>query len=134
MAMADLNLLAVAAAIVAAFAISSTWYSVFGTRMLELRGIDPTQGQDSLPGWKIAVELVRSAIVALVIAVGASLLDLSGVADALLAGVVVWIAFPVVLLLGSVIWEDVPMRLAAIHSGDWLFKVLAVTTIVTLWH
>jgi hypothetical protein len=47
---------------------------------------------------------------------------------------VVWIAFPVVLLLGSVIWEDVPMRLAAIHSGDWLFKVLAVTTIVTLWH
>jgi hypothetical protein len=134
MAMADLNPLAVAAAIVAAFAISSTWYSVFGTRMLELRGIDPTQGQDSLPGWKIAVELVRSAIVALVIAVGASLLDLSGVADALLAGVVVWIAFPVVLLLGSVIWEDVPMRLAAIHSGDWLFKVLAVTTIVTLWH
>jgi hypothetical protein len=132
--MADLNPLAVAAAIVAAFAISSTWYSVFGTRMLELRGIDPTQGQDSLPGWKIAVELVRSAIVALVIAVGASLLDLSGVADALLAGVVVWIAFPVVLLLGSVIWEDVPMRLAAIHSGDWLFKVLAVTTIVTLWH
>jgi hypothetical protein len=134
MAMADLNPLAVAAAIVAAFAISSTWYSVFGTRMLELRGIDPTQVQDSLPGWKIAVELVRSAIVALVIAVGASLLDLSGVADALLAGVVVWIAFPVVLLLGSVIWEDVPMRLAAIHSGDWLFKVLAVTTIVTLWH
>jgi hypothetical protein len=134
MAMADLNPLAVAAAIVAAFAISSTWYSVFGTRMLELRGIDPTQGQDSLPGWKIAVELVRSAIVALVIAVGASLLDLSGVADALLAGVVVWIAFPVVLLLGSVIWEDVPTRLAAIHSGDWLFKVLAVTTIVTLWH
>jgi len=132
--MADLNPLAVAAAIVAAFAISSTWYSVFGTRMLELRGIDPTQGQDSLPGWKIAVELVRSAIVALVIAVGASLLDLSGVADALLAGVVVWIAFPVVLLLGSVIWEDVPTRLAAIHSGDWLFKVLAVTTIVTLWH
>jgi hypothetical protein len=133
MAMADLNLLAVAAAIVAAFVISSTWYSVFGTRMLELRGIDPTQEQDPLPGWKVAVEVVRSAIVALAIAVGASLLDLRGVRDALLAGVVVWIAFPVVLLAGSVIWEDVPTKLAAIHSGDWLLKLLAITTIVTLW-
>jgi hypothetical protein len=131
--MADLNLLAVAAAIVAAFVISSTWYSVFGTRMLVLRGIDPTQEQDPLPGWKAAVEVVRSAIVALAIAVGASLLDLRGVRDALLAGVVVWIAFPVVLLAGSVIWEDVPTKLAAIHSGDWLLKVLAITTIVTLW-
>jgi hypothetical protein len=131
--MTDLNLLAVAAAIASAFVVSSTWYAIFGNRMLELRGIDPTQEQDSFPGWKIAVELVRSAVVALAIAWGVGRFDLTGLPSALGLAFVLWVAFPVVLLSGSVIWEDVPTKLAAIHFGDWLVKLLAVTTIVTLW-
>jgi hypothetical protein len=46
---------------------------------------------------------------------------------------VLWVAFPVVLLAGSVRWEDVPTKLAAIHAGDWLVKLLAITTIVGLF-
>ena len=40
------------------------------------------------------------------------------------------IAFPVVLLTGSVVHEKVPWRLAAIHAGDWLVKLLLVTLVV----
>jgi hypothetical protein len=38
-----------------------------------------------------------------------------------------------VLLIGSVIWENVPPALAAIHAGDWILKLLAIGLIVTLW-
>jgi hypothetical protein len=38
-----------------------------------------------------------------------------------------------VLLTGSVIHENVPWKLAAIHAGDWLVKLVVVTVIVSLW-
>ena len=41
-----------------------------------------------------------------------------------------WAAFPVVLLAGSVVREKVPWRLAAIHGGDWLIKLLLTTGVV----
>jgi hypothetical protein len=131
--MADLNLLAVGASVVVAFAISTTWYAVLGNRMLELRGLDPTKGQDTPPAWKIAIEGVRSAVVALAIAWGTNKFALTDLPSALGLALVLWFAFPVVLLAGSVIWEDVSTSLAAIHSGDWLLKLLAVSAIVTLW-
>ncbi len=53
---------------------------------------------------------------------------------ALLLGLSMWIGFPVVLLAGSVLWEKVPPKLATIHAGDWLLKLLAVTIIVSVWH
>jgi hypothetical protein len=52
---------------------------------------------------------------------------------ALPLAIAVWVALPVTLLVGSVVWDDVPAALAAIHAGDWLLKLLAVATIVTLW-
>jgi len=36
-------------------------------------------------------------------------------------------------LLNSVLHEHVSWRLAAIHAGDWLIKLLVVTLIVGLW-
>jgi hypothetical protein len=43
------------------------------------------------------------------------------------------LGFPVVLLAGSILWERVPAKLAAIHAGDWLVKVVGVALIVALW-
>lgn len=76
---------------------------------------------------------MRSAAVALAIAWAVSRLGLTELPSALGMAVVAWVAFPVVLLVGSVIWEDVPAKLAAIHAGDWLVKLLAVTAIVAIW-
>ena len=44
-----------------------------------------------------------------------------------------WLAFPLLLLAGSVVHENVPWQLAAIHAGDWLAKLAIVTVIVTVW-
>jgi hypothetical protein len=35
---------------------------------------------------------------------------------------------------GSVFHENVPWRLAALHAGDWLVKLLVIAVIVGVWH
>lgn len=37
------------------------------------------------------------------------------------------------ILSGSVLREKVPSKLAAIHAGDWLVKLLATALVVGLW-
>jgi hypothetical protein len=52
--------------------------------------------------------------------------------DGVALGALLWLGFPVVLWTGAVIWEKVPLKLAAIHSGDWLLKLIIVSVIVSL--
>jgi hypothetical protein len=49
----------------------------------------------------------------------------------LLLGLALWIGFPLVLWTGALIHENTPWRLAAIHAGDWLVKLLVVAMIVS---
>ena len=48
-------------------------------------------------------------------------------------GVALWTGFPVVLWVGAVVHERTPVRLAAIHAGDWLLKLLAVGALLGAW-
>ena len=54
--------------------------------------------------------------------------------DAVRLGLFLWIGFPVILLTGSVLWENIPWKVAAIHAGDWLVKMLVIPIIVSVWH
>ena len=81
----------------------------------------------------LALELAKALIVAAVIAGLVSLLGIADFASAVKLAVALWIAFPVVLLVGSVTQESVPLKLAAIHAGDWLAKLLIIAIIVSLW-
>ncbi len=47
-------------------------------------------------------------------------------------GALVWV-FPAMILLGSVVHENVPLMLAAIHAGDWLVKLLLMAVIIGVW-
>lgn len=83
--------------------------------------------------WMIVVELARSLVVATFLA---GLARLLGIADAVGAGqlaLALWIAFPLVLLVGAVMWDKVPPKLAATHAGDWLVKLLVIAIIVGAW-
>jgi hypothetical protein len=44
------------------------------------------------------------------------------------------LAFPVVLLTGSVMWEKVAPVTAAMHSGDWLLKLALIAVAIGLLH
>jgi hypothetical protein len=34
---------------------------------------------------------------------------------------------------GSMLWENVPLKMAAIHAGDWLVKLVLIAVIVGVW-
>jgi len=129
--MSELNYLAILVAAVAAVIVSTVYYSAFGSQLAALN--DAYADQQRPPAWKVGVELLRCLVLAAVVASLAERTDTDGWTDALLLGLVLWIGFPVVLWTGAVVWERVPRKLAAIHAGDWLIKLLVIASIVGLW-
>jgi len=130
--MLQLNSLAIVVAAVAAFVVSSVWYTIFGKTVAVARG-EAASDTGRMPVWKLLVELVRSLVVATVLAGLCVKLGASSVAAAMLLGFVLWVGFPLVLWTGAIIWENVPVKLAAIHAGDWLAKLVLVAAIVGVW-
>jgi hypothetical protein len=123
----------IAVAAVAAFVLSSTYYTL--VTPLEVRALGDTAPDRGRPApWKVLAELVRTSVVATAFAWIAARADLLTLPGALLLALLIWVAFPVVLLTGSIIWERVPVVTAAIHAGDWLLKLLLVALVLGLLH
>jgi hypothetical protein len=122
--------LALVVAVVAAFIASSLWYSplLFGREWVELSC--PGVTTSPVPS-KIALELIRSFVLAYVIARLVAAQKVIGLKSALGLGALLWLGFPVLLLSGSVMWQNVPLTLALIHAGDWLLKIFLMTVIVS---
>ena len=58
---------------------------------------------------------------------------MSDLAGAVRLALLLWLAFPVLILAGSTMWENVPWRLALIHAGDWFVKLVLVAVALALW-
>jgi uncharacterized protein DUF1761 len=126
------NFLALAVVVVIAFVASSVWYSplLFGRQFLALSGATAGPPPSAL---KALFEILRTFVLAYVIARLMLRLDIKAWKDALALGVWLWIGFPVILLTGSMLWQNVPWQLAAIHAGDWLIKLLLIPVGIALW-
>jgi len=132
--MHELSYLAVVMATVAAFVFSSAWYMVFGKARMKLLGNNRDTDADvrRVSAGKILFEVIRSFVVVFVIAHLLALAGILGWRDAAQFGL--WLGtFPVMILVGSVLWDKRPWKLAAIHAGDWLFKILLVAVILGVW-
>ena len=129
--MIPLNYLSIVVAAVAVVVFAAGYYIVLARRRATL---SPEAASPTRPApWIMPFELVKSLIVASVVAGLVSLLRITNPLGGLALGLVLWIAFPLVLLAGSVTHENVPWKLGAIHSGDWLGKLLIISLIVTAW-
>jgi Protein of unknown function (DUF1761) len=118
---------------VAAFLASSGYYAAASPverRTLGDAAIDRGRPQP----WKILTELIRTTVVAAVFAWLATRSGLEQLPGTLALAAMLWLAFPAVLLTGSILWERVPAVTAAIHAGDWLIKLLLIAVIVGLLH
>jgi len=135
--MVHMNYWAVLAAAVAVLVLGWLWYSplLFFKPWMRLRGMDPVAAMAGakMPAGKLLIELVRCFVLAYVIARFTALLGVSSWMGAVHLGLFLWIGFPVILLAGSVLWENVPWKVAAIHAGDWLVKLLVIPIVVSVW-
>lgn len=129
-----MNPAAIAVSAIAAQVVSVGYYIPLTPQLAKLSiAYEDTEAAVPPPG-KLVLEFVRNLVLATIVAGLASELGLSRFTESLGLGAILWIGFPMVLWTGAVMWEKIPPRLAAIHSGDWLIKLLLVAAIVTLWN
>lgn len=126
--MPDIEILAVLVATVAAFIFSGGYYALMGDRLAAVSSA-AASGETQSP-WTLAVEVLRSLVLATVVAGLAAQGEIDAIGEGVLLGLALWIGFPLVLWVGAIVHEKTPWRLAAIHAGDWLLKLLVVGAIV----
>jgi hypothetical protein len=135
--MPHVNYLAVLVAALAVFVLGWLWYSplLFYKPWMRARGMDPAAAMAGakMPGGKLVIELVRCIVLAYIIAHLVAALGVNNWLGAVHLGLFLWIGFPVILLVGSILWENTPVKVAAIHAGDWLVKLLVIPIIVSVW-
>ena len=129
--MPDVALLPILAATIAAFVLGATYYALLGRQLAEVS--EAAAAAEQPPPWKIGVELLRCLVLVTVVAGLAAQGEIDDWTGGLLLGLALWIGFPLVLWTGALIHENTPWRLAAIHAGDWLVKLLVVALIVSVW-
>ena len=127
-----LNLAAVVVAGIAVFVFAAGYYVALAEPRRRLSSAAAAQRRRPSP-WLMGLELGKSIVVAAVVAGLVSIGGITSLASAVVLAIVLWIAFPVVLLVGSVTQENVPWKLGAIHAGDWLAKLVIISIIVSLW-
>jgi hypothetical protein len=128
----EVNVLAVLVATLVAFLLGSAYYFALAERLAAVS--EAARSGRQQPAWQPAVvELVRNLVLCSMVGVLATLAGVDTLSGGLLLGLGLWVGFPLVLWTGAVFHERTPWRLAAIHAGDWLVKLLAVSVIVSVW-
>jgi hypothetical protein len=127
------NYWAVVVAAATTIVTSSVWYVVFGNAWLTLRGIDPSTADVTPEVWQVVGQLARNLVVAFVLACLLSRLETATWGGALRLGLLVWVGFQAMAVTGSVIHEDYPLGLYAIHVGDALQATLIMALILGVW-
>jgi hypothetical protein len=126
--MIEMNFLAIIVAAVPAIVAAGGYYAAFGKQLEKL-----SSAPADMPPWLLAVEVAKHLVVAGVVAGLAAGIGITAWLTAVLLGLALWVGFPVMLLLSSVVHEKVPWRLAALHAGDWLVKLLLIAVVVGVW-
>ncbi|MGH8004384.1 MAG: DUF1761 domain-containing protein [Limisphaerales bacterium] len=126
----EINCWAIVVAAVAAFVTSFVWYMVFAK---ELAKVSTAIAEQKPEAWKMLVEVARSLVLAFVIAYVIGLIADVNWKGAVGIGILLWIGLSAVQWVGAILWENVPLKMAAIHAGDWLVKLVLISAIVGLW-
>jgi hypothetical protein len=77
--------------------------------------------------------LVREFVIACVVARFVVLLGIFEWKAAVQLGVWLWFGFVFMILVGAVVWDNLPWKLTTIHAGDWLMKLPLMAVILSVW-
>lgn len=135
--MESVNLMHVLVATVVIFLLGWLWYSplLFFKPWMRLRGQDPAaaMANQKMPAGRLLVELIRCFVFSYLVAHLVGVIHVDSLFMAAHFSLFLWVAFPVVLFTGLVLWENVNWKVAAIDAGDWLVKLLVVSILTGLW-
>ncbi|MGH3999881.1 MAG: DUF1761 family protein, partial [Pseudonocardiaceae bacterium] len=75
----------------------------------------------------------NALVISVVVAVLLEMTDISALAPAVGLGGLLWVGLVLTQWIGSIMGEGVPLRLAAIHAGDWLGHLLVISLVLGAW-
>jgi len=132
--MSGIHYIAVLVTAVAAFVASSVYYVIFGKALAAVLPADSVAtDMRKVPSWKKAAEFVRGLVVASVVAFFVQRFGVVDWEGILSLAFLAWLGFPFMIRTGSVLWDNRPWKFAAIHSGDWLMKLILMVAILSMW-
>jgi len=127
-----MNYWAVIVAALAAFVMSSLYYSPMLVGGI-WRAVDPAAAAITFSPWKPLVEILRTLGITFVMAHLLLTLGAKGFVELMMFALWIWFGFSALMWVGAVIWEGTPWQVAVIHSGDWLLKTLLIAAILGVW-
>ena len=112
---------------------SAAYYIVFGGLWLSLRGLDPNTVSAAPHPWEIGGQFVRNVVVAFVLATLLARLRVTGWRGALRVGLLVWVGFQAMEVIGAVLHENYPVGLYVLHVVDALMTTLVMAFVLGAW-
>jgi hypothetical protein len=131
--MLGINYLAVVVAAVVAFVGSSVWYVVFGKELAKVSPVFAELQAQKPAAWRMLAVFAGSLVLSFVVAYVVGLKPDVTSTKAVGIGLLLWLGLSAVQWVGSMVWEKVPLKMAAIHAGDWLMKLVVISAIVGAW-
>ena len=131
--MPKLNYWAVIVAAVVAFVGSSVWYVVFGNELAKVSPVFAELRAQKPAAWRMIAEFAGSLVLSFVVAYLIGLKEDVTWMSAVGIGCLLWLGLSAVQWMSSMVWEKVPLTMAAIHAGDWLVKLVVISAIVGAW-
>jgi len=115
--------------------VTPLWYIAFKDVHARLVPADSRQIVDfrTAPVSSKLLDFGRGFVVAGVLAYPAHAGGVTTLTDSIRLALVLWLGFPLIMLMAPVIWGGESWRIAALHAGDWLIKLLVMTVIVGVW-
>jgi len=110
------SVVSVGLAAVSGFVLSSIWYTALTPVEARLLGAAAPERGGRPSSIKVLLELARTLLVGAVVAGVAHASHRHGVGPTVVLGLALWLGFRLVLLTGSVIWEQVPPVKALLHA------------------
>jgi hypothetical protein len=130
---APINVLAIGAAVLAAWIVAALWYSplLFIRPWAEMSGVDGAKFGQGLPR-AIGVDLASFVLMALVLDQVLHAWGGLTIASSILCTLLLWLGFVAVALIHSVTYEHRPLRYYFINAGYRLVSMTAMGLVLTL--
>lgn len=132
--MQEINFWAIIISAFAAFVGSTIWYIAFGKQLATVSpAFAEALKQKKQPPWKPLAVFVEHIVIALVLSYVIGRMGITSWLDAAWLGFLLWLGMSAMQWVSSMIWEKASLKLAAIHAGDWLMKLVLIAAIVGAW-
>src|SRR5260370_7605949 len=115
--MLGINYWAVGVAAIAAFVASAAWYIVVGKELPKVSAAF-AKGMQKRQPWKMLVVIVQSLVLSLVLAYFLGLIGKVDWVCALRVGVLLWIGLAPMQWVGSLVSQNVPLKISPIHPPN----------------